>query len=661
MSNKGKIRFILTITIFICSMLLGVAPIVAQAKDDAFVIEAQMLPTDDLTYCVQLTVENLGEDWEGIVRLTINSGYGASVNCAYDTVLSLPQGSTKQFEVRLPMDSVDRTDGYVIVRLLDQKGKTCAEKSFAKLLQDRANALSMGILSDSYASLTYLDMGGAELSYGNRNRPIKLVQLSQGSVTASLDTLTFLVIDSYDTKALTEEEVEQIANWVDKGGILLVGTGNNAEKTLGGLSFLGIAYEEVEEHRGSLFDLDYYIDTSQLSLVNLEDAGDVFGERHSKHLGLNGSWGDGAVSVLPFALAQISKLRTDAWDYDGAQEEFVEMILVNASNFSQGRYSSKDAYYENNYNLQRIFPSLGKGSNQLKFGGLKALVILYVIFVGPVLYLILRALKKRDFYWLAVPVATLVGIFLVYWAGRGFEVASTNVHSVTVENLSGKGTAMTYLRCYDAGHKEWKLQMAEGYTFAGPLMNRYYYGEEENDYYHRIQKEGDRLFVGMNPKVGFEDGYFTAGAKKEAPSGTISWDGGNVFTNETQYDFSYFAVIKYNSLIVYKNFKAGQRFDIEKSDSEYVDAVTTAGAYARYSSSYTPSEAYFYGYLRDSLREGKKEDIDLKAALGIGISAVDTAADLDQIVIVGVVENWDKTIADDCSEVSYGCLYTVID
>ena len=556
----------------------------------------------------------------------------------------------------------------MVVTLLDQKSRTIAKKNFPKILQNSADALPMGILSDEYASLTYLDMGGNEIYHWDRNRPVKLTQLSQGSLTESLDTLAFLVIDSFDTKVLTDEEKAGIERWVDNGGVLIVGTGKNAEKTLGGLDFLGIEHRETDETNEDFYEWDSYVDRSKLSWVELKDVADVFDGRYGMGLALTGSWGDGAVSVLPCALTELGKLGTDAYkvnEYDEeekiTQEDLVETILDYADNFADSRYQSGNQYYESDYNLQRIFPSLGKGSNRLRFGGLKVLVILYVIFVGPILYLILRALKKRDFYWIAVPVATLVGIFLVYWAGRGFEVASTNVYSVTVKNLAGEGKATTYLRCYDAGHKEWNLQMAEGYTYAGPVMNRYYYNDDENAYYHRIQKAGDRLFVGMNPTVGFEDGYFMAGAQKEAESGTISWDGDKTITNETQWDFSYFAVIMHNNMMIYKDLLAGQSVQLDEKACEYIDSVASKNtSYNRYSGD-TPAENYFYGYLRDSLRADEKVDIDSKAALGMGISRAWFEMDSGKALIVGVVEDWNKTVDDDCSEVSYGCLYAVME
>lgn len=53
----------------------------------------------------------------------------------------------------------------------------------------------MGILSDSYASLTYLDMEGENLYYNGTELPIKLDKLNQDNLMQSLENgLTFWLL-----------------------------------------------------------------------------------------------------------------------------------------------------------------------------------------------------------------------------------------------------------------------------------------------------------------------------------------------------------------------------------------------------------------------------------------------------------------------------------
>lgn len=646
---------LLILGIVFCGVCMGRAGMTVRAEEETFIMDARVLPSDQSVYEIQVTVENRGKDWEGTVRLRMTEGpYEVLNDCAYDTELALPQGSTKQFVVRVPKDTLDRTDGVAQVTLLDKKADMVAQKEFGRLLQAEVDSLMMGILSDEYRSLSYLDMGGDEFYYNGKGHPIKLEEMDQDKLSESLDALNYLVIDSYNTGVLSEQTLENIRQWMDDGGMLIIGTGSGAEEVLAGFDDLVQCARVYDPGAGPNVFSDQ-VDVSKLPMAELMDASGKFEEGYDV-FGLICSRGNGAVEILPYSLSEVAQMNA-AGDYE-QQKSFVESVLwqVNdyARNYGSGQYTyNYDS--DSKYLLEEMIEYLGNGSSRLRFGGLKLIVILYVIFVGPVLYLILRFAKKRDLYWIAVPVTTLVGIFLVYFAGRGFEVVSTNVYSVTVENLDD-GNARTYLHCYDAGHKEWKLRLAEGYEYVGPLEGNRYRDSDENYYYH-IRKEGDRLFFGMNPSMGFEDGYFQAGVVRESEEGSIHSDvqmnsiqgiHGTV-ANGTKQDFKYFAVSTGEHLFVYKDLPAGAEVKLEDLEVVY----NNQGGY------YTGVDRYYYDFMR-SVQNGEMEkDVDILSALGMGIFSAYYVENPNATMIVGVTEDWDKAVDDHCSEVSYGCLYAV--
>ena len=625
--------------------------------EQTFILDAKILPSEQSAYVIQLKVENQGPDWEGTVRLMMTEliTIGASNNCAYDTHLTLPQGSTKQFEVRIPKDSIDRTDGVVQVTLFAQNGDKVAKQEFGRLLQAEVDSLGMGILSDEYRSLSYLDMGGNEFYLDGRNYPIRLEKLDQDKLADSLDGLIFLVIDCFHTDVLSDQAVESIGQWVDNGGRLIIGTGSSAGEVLAGFDDLEIQCSQIYDPGEGTYSSSDYVDVSQLPMAELVAVSGQYREGYDI-FGMVCSRGNGAVEILPYSLAEAAKYNA-VGDYE-QQNNFVQNVLWQVNNYASSTYGSGQyAYnYDSMYFLTGISRYLGNGSNRLRFGGLKVIVILYVIFVGPILYLILRFTKKRDYYWIGVPAAALVGIILMYWAERGFEVVGTNVYSVTIKNLSDSGDARTYLRCYDAGHKEWALRLAEGYEYAGPMEDRYY-SSSEKDYYYRIQKEGERLFFGIDPSVGFEDGYFQAGIAMEPEDGSIHSDlqmngqhniSGTV-TNGTRRDFKYFAVCSGENVFVYRNLPAGAEVALEEAEAVYENK----------SGYYDGMTGYCYRFLQEAQDGELEKDADILAALGMGVSSAYSLEDPDAMVIVGVIEDWGKAVDDDCSEVSYGCLYAV--
>lgn len=643
----------LILGILLCTMLCGGTGIAAedapQSGKQVFDIDAKLLGLDNRRYDIQLTLGNRGDDWEGTVRVQMDIRYD-SLSCAYDTALSLPQGSTKQFVVSIPVGSIEEQDETLKVSLLDQKGNAIAEKNYKRFLMGEADALSMGILSDTYLSLTYLDLGGELIYYDGNGFPINLTELDQDTLVSSLDFLQILVIDNYNTGIFTEEEQDSILQWVRAGGMLIVGTGERAEDTLSGLDFLSVKCIQVNEPGESNYNEDYGAGLEKLSLAELADTTDRY-YMDSESLTMASSWGYGAVEFVPYALSDLgrSDLMIEDWG------NYARDILQNINNYVNVLHNYQ--YNDTDYLVGNIFKSLGNGGSSLSFGALKLIVILYAVFAGPVLYLILRAMKKRDWYWAAVPISALVGILLIYIAGRGFEVVNTRVHSVTVEKLSGNDAgndsgsgSVTYLHCYDAGHKEWGLQLADRYDYAGPVFSSYFYGDPDEAYHYHIRREGDRVFFGMDPDSGFEDAYFVAGTVQNLETGsitsnlTVSAGHGitGTVTNGTSRDFQYFAIMADDTLFVYGNLPAGETCTLGKT-------VYASGSAANVVSDFV------YDYANDH-----KKDYDVAAALGTGILEMRIREkSLDGPVIIGITKDWDKAADDDCTETAYGCLYAV--
>lgn len=648
---------------------LGSVKISSLAENEIGVLmDAQLLSTGKSTYDIAVTVQNLGADWEGTARLYVGENY--RVPSAYDTMISLPQGSTKQFTVRVPKGNRDVSDAGVKVALLDKKSKEVASRAFDYFFRSEASALSMGILSDSYSDLTYLDMGGNTLYFQQRERPVRLEELNQDNLKQSLDRLTLLVIDNYNTDVLTEEEMEAIETWNQDGGVLIVGTGSRGEETLAGFEdgYLGVAYKGVyqtEDDNYSWDSMGFYLDQSKIVVADIRDEYGMY-QRDFYRGGMSRTVVEGAAVVLPYSLTELGKKDKSVYREGMDQTMLVQELLDDACGYSNSRYYSQD-FYDYSSTMTRFLRGISRGDTNLSFGVLKALVVLYVIFAGPVLYLLLRLLKKRELYWVAVPASALVGILLVFLAGRGFEVVSTKVYSVTVENLSGREESKSYLYCYDANYREWDLKLADKFNYVGSYENDHYgYDDWENGvYYHHVKMEGDTLSFGIRPSGGFEDCFFVAGAAGSDMSslGTIKGEGiKSVFadidgrvTNETNRDFAYFAVHVDDKLYVYENLPAGESVDLGNLTPVYTRTGMNSSSYGSYSMS-----DYQYTFMRKLYDDHKYDEIGAAAAMGVGLC--DTASQMmntDSVVIVGVTKNWDKTVNDNCSEVSYGCLYTI--
>ena len=636
----------------------------AEGKGDAFFVWLDVLSADETAYEIQVNIENEGKDWEGIVRVVPYESYRKGT--AYDTALSLPEGSKKQFIVKIPRISMEDENGTLLVHLLDTKDRVVFEQEFVHLLNGGISALNMGILSDNYSALTYLDMGGNTLHYWSDEYPIRLMELNQMTLSENLEKLQFLVIDEYNTEVLTDEEVAAVGAWCEKGGILLIGTGASVDKTLGGLSYRLV---DVESDGTVVQGLDSsqnrYIDSFQwqmLDMVELQYFGTYSYEIMYTTAAVNYNCQNGAVGVLPYSLVELGKLGKDFYDEYWTRDEFIRGILQDLSYMSvaSNNYPYRDVKYNVADGMRGMLRAIGGVNSELDFDLLKILVIAYVIVVGPLLYVILKTAKKRELYWVAVPVTVCVGVLLIYFAGRGFEVVNTRAFTVTVENLEDVSKSKSYVYAYDASHEEWMVQIAQGYSYGGKLgYHTYNYSEKEGDYECRVLKEGDHLSIGSVPEQNFEDSYFMLGKSKDSKPMEGSFYGNQVYedydklygtvNNDTAYDFPYYAVVVDNHLFVLEDLKAGETVDLSRESILYHNADRD-----------NYFQRYRYQFIQDKYYNDKDYDIlSGLAALGVGVYHILPETEGTEVVLIGLLSGTTGIIDDNCNELAFKCVYQI--
>ncbi len=661
MNDKSiKRTWIVGFYLVIALLYLCVNKTTVWASELQFTMNAEVLQVNEETYDIQVTVANMGNDWEGAVRVIIEEQY--QMADAYDTMISLPQGSTKQFVVKIPRSCIEDTDGTVYISLWDKKNKKVAERELMYLLREDAGVISLGILSDDYDSLTYWDLGGQTFYYHNDEYPIKLEEVTADTIVAMLEDLEILMIDTYNTSILTDEQIKAIDEWIVNGGVLMVGTGSYASDTLSGLGDTLLGIESPGLYSNTEI-LQYFtregIDLSKIPVAKLDDPNYMYVTQYMND-SLCRNYGSGAIGVSVYSYTELAKV--DKLFYQGfTPEDYVYSVLDSITSHANARYDrNQNGYnYEISDRVYTMLSIIGKINSPLNFGILKVIIAIYVLIAGPVIYLILRAMKKREAYWIAVPAVALVGIIIVFFAGRGFEVVDTRVFSVTTENVDASDKSRSFLYCYDADHKEWSLKLKDGYDYIGAFSayGSYYNGGEKDNYLYHVTKENDTLSFGIKPENNFADSYFCAGksAGNNLSSGNIvcyglaaDWGGicGTV-TNETNYDFRYYVVVVDDCLYMYENLPAGESHDLAKQTPYYIN---TSG---------NNQNRYYRDVLREEFQKDDNENADILAALGIGLTSAYPVDDLSKTVVVGVVDGWENIVNDECSEVSYGCLYTV--
>ena len=698
---RRRIAAMALMLICVLGLFAGGVKITASAETNTFSGDVRLLKQDGSYYVMQVTVENYGEDFSGTVQLIFGSGNYS--NCAYNTEITLPAQGKKQFTVTVTDKAADTMRGRCMLNFVDGKGTVLQSISLQNVFGNTVTGIPVGILSDDYSALTYLDMGGRDYSARGMYYPLELIELNASNIDGYLDGLFFLVIDRFNVASLGEEQIAAIQEWVQNGGWLIIGTGEYAEQTLSGFDedFIGLEildiYEPGEEnfmsvnaHNGYYYSFeDAEIDYTKMAIAELTPITVGSGYYESGDMpSYQRSVGDGSMAVFFCSLGDEELKKLSYY----AVESLYDNLMYNSNSYGN-YYGSTNL----NYFGQRALAFIDKRNTNVDFTWLEVLIAVYVVLVGPILYLILRKGKKREWYWVCAPVLGIAFIGCVYLFGQGTRVNGTKVYSVTVQKADSNRED-TYFLAYHSGVDEWNMRLNDNYDVAGPGFSGYYsyYSSggsvsSTSDYFYTVTNDSDGLSVGIKPDENFESGYLYAGGKTET-KGAITGEGiklptGNIrgtVTNNTDYDLAYMAVWldDYNYLAVYSDVAAGETIDLKQADDEgrcvykntvnYFDDLiyNMVGIYSN-NMGYEQSDMAALLIGIGVAVDGGKSDNGLIGTNGYSsVSTVTNSSgtrkstvlsNKGRAVLIGVIRDYEKTVADKSSEISYGCLYSYVE
>lgn len=646
------------------SLLLGVdIQNIYAGKVGQFDGKVGILKEEETNYVLQVTVSNSGEDFEGTVRLVLQTENDGL--CAFDMLMTLPAQGEKQYTLSVPMDNINQSRGSGSLIFLDQNSKTLQTITFKNLVSNTVNSVSVGVLSDSYDKLTYMDMGGNTFYLQNTDKPINLVQIDPKDIQSSLDGLYFLIIDQFDMSTLDQETIEAVENWVSSGGWLILGTGEMVDKTLGAFDadFIDMSYGSVskrgQENEASVsvnMGAYYMFEEAGIDFSNMAIA-DLMGGTYnayptSNFPGWECSNGDGSVTILNFSLCE-EEMQNANSDIVGS---IYEETMYNAASYNT--YMGQD----NGYLGTNAFGVIDHENTTVDFTWLKILILIYVVMVGPVLYLILRGTKKREWYWIGVPVLGILFIGAVFFFGKNLRVNTTKVYSVSIQQADGKekGRVDTYYCAYHSGVKPWNITLMDNYEYGGIGFTNYSYSSTTAEGYHYRVGYGENIELGLSPYTNFENGYLYAGGSAPGCGEITTKDlkltdaeqSGSV-TNQTQYDFPYILLMSDNYIMVIPDVKAGETVDLEQASKDKRIYYEMATEYV--------DDLYYglLGYYSGNTLESEENDILAALMISATQGRQMMGSGSNKIFVSGAVPDYTKTVKSKCSETSYGCLYTI--
>jgi hypothetical protein len=415
---------------------------------------------------VAVDVTNRGPDLNGTLEVQdVNSNagnFGPSGGAViYQAPLSLAGGATKHLVTYVELDQPDTITTRVVAN-----GRQVASQD-----TNVSNVTSslIGVLSDQPSTLD-----GLASVHSTGVAPV-VVHLQLADISDSpqvLRAFDLLAIDDFSTDTLTAGQRSAISDFVFQGGSLLIGTGAGWHKTLAGLP-------------GALVPMNV---TGSIRLGASRSLGGQSGvEVATGALAGGRSWlgdGDQPLLVEKFAGQGLVTMSTFDWNQDSiatwsGTPALLRQVLVreifgggSTAAFQPGSVTS---VAQKSASLSQVLSNL-PSLNLPAWWLIGALVLAYILLVGPVNYFVLRAINHRALAWITLPVIAIVAAGGAYGAAsltKGRSVQTNQVTMIHVEPGSDRAYQESYTGIITPTRGDFEIAVGGAPSLVSPIAGNF--------------------------------------------------------------------------------------------------------------------------------------------------------------------------------------------
>ncbi|MBZ4664949.1 hypothetical protein [Mahella sp.] len=442
MSKRGCFTFLIAIAMIISALLA--LPLMVFADNDDVTMEVEV--GFDSHFNMQqwtpvvVDIENKGPDIDGWLEAEAIQQDGTAV--VFSTKAVIPQGSKKRITLYMQFSTVQRN---MQVRLM-QQDKAIKQIEVKNLYPMNYNQYLMGVLTDDKDALNYWWQKPGNDGLFTYHETIHLNAESFPDRKEVLDNFTALIINNFDTGALSQKQIDALNVWIDSGGLLIVGTGPNGQKVMSGLTDKVIPLRSgkivsvaeipvldtvsgVKNHSDAPF---------QLMEIEADKADEVVNEGDNCIIAKHRK-GDGYIFISAFdlGLEPITGWAGNQalWDNILAKQLDVQRAMYMRS--PDLRTSIKqNEYWSILQALQNI-----KAMDIPSINGLIILLLIYLAVVGPINYFVLKRFDKREWMWFTIPLLVLAFSGGIYAAGYTVKGDDVITNTISVINIKDDGNA----------------------------------------------------------------------------------------------------------------------------------------------------------------------------------------------------------------------------
>lgn len=617
-----------------------------EKKNDNFKLEAQYgidgMAFYDMPNMISVTVESK-ENFTGMLRVIPGTYYG-SASIAYGEDISVPAGEKKTYQF---VPTAIGNNGVVTVQILDDKEQVIYQEKHTIVMENAGSKVIIGVLSDDYSALSYFD--GNSMMIDNTQTTSSIFELTADNFptdSKALMVMQYLIIDNFDTASLSNEQYASLKDWVQSGGILILGLGSNYKNVLNIFndSFVSGTLGDLQKKKIS-WDLsvgaaspDAYYDIQDPNLVldkgfvdsqiesaiqdnangndtmdSTEETGDtnqigdveetISGEQESAEEVIENQTAL-TMDCIEFAMEDGEPFSTFTTAESASVKEIGRgKVIVLGYSLSMEPLSSADfkqfvarfliEHAQSQYTISKFYgndterSSMYAGVDVARMSDLSNkpsvllygfILILYVVLVGPVLYVILKKVNKREKIWIAIPIVTLAFTAIIYLTGFMYRMNKPLVSTFTLIELEDKAKSeKIYTNIICPKPKEYRLQFAQGYTGFRSNVDEYDYNVFDNsqneltiDYMLKRNSKGMEVYLDNSEP--FEQKSFLINKSSENNIGSIEhnltcsttgFEG--TITNNTCYDLQDLVVTFEGYLCLVGDVKKGETVAVDPS------------------------------------------------------------------------------------------------
>lgn len=254
------------------------------------------------------------------------------------------------------------------------------------------------------------------------------------SNTFGLGSFSALIVGDASTGRWSAEQRTAVDEWVARGGQLVAAGGPNWRKTLEGLGELPPLRPTDSRTVAGLTGLGGFVPVSGPTGQTIVATGDlltganVLAGQDGAPLVATRNWGRGTVTSLAF---DPSTNALGSWS--GAGAFWQNLALDNPQPVGlQEPFDGSSSGSPEVADVLRDIPGLALPPTWL----LGLILLIFIIVIGPVNYLVLRAVDRRELAWVTIPLVTIVFAGAIYLVGATTKGRSIVLNTASIVRIS---------------------------------------------------------------------------------------------------------------------------------------------------------------------------------------------------------------------------------